>query len=88
MGGVEQIDFQGGTRRALSINRVGQMNFLGQDGKTPAGANNPPMMVTVGDQQFLVPMILPLTVFQPAPDLRPGGADVPPAIKIVQTSTP
>ena len=88
MGGVKQIDFQNGSRRALSTNRVGQMNFLGQDGKTPAGSQNPPMVVTVGDQQFLVPMILPLTDFQTAPDLRPGGADVPPETEIVQTSTP
>jgi ABC-type branched-subunit amino acid transport system substrate-binding protein len=88
MGGVEQIDYQGGTRRALSTNRVGEMNFLGQDGKTPASVDNPPMLVTVGDQQFLVPMILPLTDYQPAPDLRPGGADVPSAIEIVPTSTP
>jgi ABC-type branched-subunit amino acid transport system substrate-binding protein len=88
MGGVKQIDFQGSARRALSTNRVGQMNFLGQDGKTPAGANNGPMMVTVGDQQYLVPMILPLTDYQPAPDLRPGGTDVPPETEIVPTSTP
>jgi ABC-type branched-subunit amino acid transport system substrate-binding protein len=81
MGGIETVDFQGGARRALSINRVGEMNFLGQDGKTPAGANNLPLLIKVGDQQFLVPMILPLTDYQPAPDLRPGGSDVP-------TSTP
>jgi len=87
MGGVKQIDFQGGARRALSTNRIGQMNFLGQDGKTPAGPDNPPMVVTVGDQQFLVPMIIPLTDYEPAPDLRPGGADVPDAISIAPTNT-
>ncbi|MEO5886725.1 MAG: ABC transporter substrate-binding protein [Anaerolineales bacterium] len=88
MGGVEQIDFQGGARRALSNNRVGQMNFLGQDGKAPAGPDNPPMVVTAGDQQFLVPMIIPLTDYQPAPDLRTGGADVPATSEIIPTSTP
>jgi|GEM_PF-427069 ABC-type branched-subunit amino acid transport system substrate-binding protein len=88
MGGVKQIDFQGGSRRALSTNRIGEMRFLGQDGKTLAGVNNPPLLMKVGDQQFLVPMILPLTDFQTAPDLRPGGADVPPETEIVQTSTP
>src|SRR6185503_5019405 len=86
MGGVKQIDFQGGARRALSTNRVGEMNFLGQDGKTPAGANNPPMVVTVGNEQFLVPMILPLTDYQPAPDLRPGGAEVPITVGIAPTT--
>jgi hypothetical protein len=80
MGGVEMIDFQGGARRALSINRVGEMNFLGQDGKTPAGANNLPLLSTVDGEQHVVPMLVPLTDFQTAPDLRPGGADVPAAI--------
>jgi TolB protein len=53
------------------------MNFLGQDGKTSAGAGNPPMLVKVGDQKHLIPMVIPLTDYQPAPDLRPGGADAP-----------
>jgi ABC-type branched-subunit amino acid transport system substrate-binding protein len=88
LGGVEQIDYQGGTRRALVANRIGQMNYLGQDGKMPAGPGNPPMLVTVGDQQFLVPMVIPLTDYQPAPDLRPGGADVPTATELLPTSTP
>jgi hypothetical protein len=52
------------------------MNYLGQDGKTPAGMNNPPMLITVGDQQNMVPMLVPLSDFQTAPDLRPGSADV------------
>jgi TolB protein len=88
MGGVRQIDFQGGARRALSTNRVGEMNFLGQDGKKPAGAGNPPMVVTVGSQQFMVPMIIPLTDYQPAPDLRPGGADVSIAMGLTPTTNP
>ena len=75
--GVEQIDYQGGTRRALSANRIGEMDYLGQDGKTPASATNPPMVVQEGDHQHLVPMIIPLTDYQNAPDLRPGGADAP-----------
>ena len=87
MGGVKQIDFQGGARRALSTNRVGEMNFLGQDGKTPAGANNPPLLSTVGGEQHVVPMLVPLTDFQTAPDLRPGGTDVPAAISIAPTNT-
>jgi hypothetical protein len=76
LGGVETIDFQGGARRTLSANRIGQMNYLGQDSKTPAGMNNPPMLITVGDQQNMVPMLVPLSDFQTAPDLRPGSADV------------
>ena len=88
LGGVETIDFKGGARRTLSANRIGQMNYLGQDGKTPAGANNPPLLVTVGDQQNIVPMLVPLTDFQTAPDLRPGGADISAAIAVAPTNTP
>jgi hypothetical protein len=80
LGGVEQIDFRNG-QRSLSTNRIGQLDFLGQDGKTPAGPGNPPMVVTVGNQQLPVPVIIPLTDFQRVPDLRPSGAHVP-------TSTP
>jgi len=86
MGGVEQIDYQGGKRRALAADRIGEMDYLGKDGKTPAGTGNPPMVVTEGDQKHLVPMIVPLTGYQPVPDLRPGGADVPPASEITPTS--
>ena len=52
---VERIDYQGGARRALAQNRIGEMHYLGQDGRTPASANNPPMLVKVGDQQHMVP---------------------------------
>jgi ABC-type branched-subunit amino acid transport system substrate-binding protein len=75
LGGVERIDFQGGKRRSLAENRIGEMDYLGKDGKTPTSATNPPMVVQEGNQQYLVPMIIPLTDYQPAPDLRPGGAD-------------
>jgi hypothetical protein len=85
LGGVETIDFKGGARRTLSANRIGQMNYLGQDGKTPAGVNNLPLLVIVGDQQNMVPMLLPLSDFRTAPDLRPGGAEVPQAMEIAPT---
>jgi hypothetical protein len=64
------------------------MKYLGQDGKTAAGAGNPPMTVTEGGQQFLVPMIVPLTDYQPVPDLRPRGADVLPATELKPTPIP
>jgi TolB protein len=88
LNGVEQIDYRGGTRRALAENRIGEMNFLGQDGKTPAGTGNPPVVVKVGGQQHLVPMIIPLTDYQPAPDLRPGGADYTVAVDVSPTILP
>jgi ABC-type branched-subunit amino acid transport system substrate-binding protein len=87
LGGVESIDFEGGARRTLSANRIGQMNYLGQDGKTPAGANNPLLLSTADGEQHVVPMLVPLSDFQTAPDLRPGGADVPAAILVAPTNT-
>jgi Tol biopolymer transport system component len=78
LAGVEKIDYKGGARRTLSADRIGQMAYLGQDGKTPAGPGNSPMLVTVGDQQQMMPMLLPLSDFQVAPDLRPGGNDMRP----------
>jgi Tol biopolymer transport system component/ABC-type branched-subunit amino acid transport system substrate-binding protein len=92
LGGVGQVDFQGGKRRALAANRIGQMNYLGKDGKTPAGPGNPPLVVKVGDQDSLVPMILPLTDFAPAPETRPGAANfveaTPMPELLVATPTP
>jgi WD40 repeat protein len=87
LGGIENIDFEGGARRTLSANRIGVMNYLGQDGKTPAGENNPLLLSTVGGEQQVIPMLMPLSNFQRAPDLRPGGADVPVAISIAPTNT-
>jgi ABC-type branched-subunit amino acid transport system substrate-binding protein len=88
LGGVEKIDFQGGARRTLSADRIGQMDYLGVDGKTPAGPNNLPMLITIGGQQNMVPMLVPLSDFGTAPDLRPGGASALPATRIAPTSTP
>ena len=87
LGGVEQIDYQGGTRRALAQDRIGEMGYLGQDGKTQAGPGNPPMVITEDGQQHLVPMIIPLTDYRPAPDLRLGGKDVQ-SVLAATSSTP
>jgi hypothetical protein len=76
LGGVVQVDFRDG-RRALSSNRIGVMHFLGQDGANPAGPDNPPIVQAVDGEDYFVPILVPLTDIQPAPDLRPGGADVP-----------
>jgi len=77
LGGVEDINFNGGARHALSAERIGQMSFLGQDGKSPAGPGNPAKNVSVGGGKLYQPIVLPLTGPVPAPDLRPGGADAP-----------
>jgi ABC-type branched-subunit amino acid transport system substrate-binding protein len=65
--------------RASTMNRIAQMAYLGQDGMTPASAENPPLVVTVGERQLLVPIIVPLTDFAAAPDLRPGMMEMMPA---------
>ena len=85
LGGVEQIDYRGGTLCALAENRIGEMNYLGQDAKTKAGPGNPPMVVTENGQQHLVPMIIPLTDYLPAPDLRSSGVDVRPLLAATST---
>jgi len=77
LGGLETIDYQGGRRRALAADRIGQLTYLGRDGQNPVGPNNPLLIVTEGGIQMPVPLLVPLTDFQAAPDLRPGGADVP-----------
>jgi ABC-type branched-subunit amino acid transport system substrate-binding protein len=74
--GLATINFQEG-RRSTSANRIAMMAYLGEDGQSMAGAEMPPMVVTVGERQLLVPIVVPLTDFVEAPDLRPGGADVP-----------
>ena len=88
LGGIETIDYHGGTRRALDTDRIGQLAYLGRDGKTPAGPNNQPLLVFEGGQHLMVPMLVPLTDFQPAPDLRPGSADVPSLLAPTPTNSP
>lgn len=74
--GLIELDFNDGARDA-PFNRIGMMAYMGEDGMTPIGPENPPLLVPFGDQQILVPMIVPVTDFEEAPDLKPGGEDVP-----------
>ncbi len=69
LGGIQQIDYQGGTRRDLADNRIGEIAYLGADGINPASADNPLA-------QPITPLLLPLTDFLPVTDLRPVGVDV------------
>ncbi|MBZ0283733.1 MAG: ABC transporter substrate-binding protein [Anaerolineae bacterium] len=75
--GLYTFDYQGGALRAVPDNRIGMMAFLNAEGTGPATSAADAMIVEAGDQKFFVPIIIPLTEFAPAPDLRPGGADVP-----------
>ncbi len=74
--GLFDVDYADGALRDTSANRIGVLEYLGENGG-PAGPDNPPVVQTAGDQQFLIPIVVPLTDFEETPDLRPGGADVP-----------
>lgn len=75
--GLYNFDYQGGATRALPDNRIAMMAYLNAEGTGPATSAADAMLLEVGDQKFFVPIAIPLTEFAPAPDLRPGGADVP-----------
>ncbi len=72
------INYQGGAIRALPDNRIAMMAYLNAAGNGPATSAQDAMLVDGPDgNKFFVPIAIPLTEFAPAPDLRPGGADVP-----------
>ena len=72
------IDFKGGTLRALPDDRIAQMAFLNAAGDGPATSGDDAFKVPQDDgTNIFVPILIPLTDFSPAPDLHPGGADVP-----------
>lgn len=58
---------------------VETIDFKGGARRT-LSANRIGQMSYLADQQNIVPMLVPLSDFQTAPDLRPGGADVPTSI--------
>jgi len=76
--GLYNFDFKGGEIRALPDNRIAQMLFLNATGDGPATSGEDAMTVELADgTTAFIPIIVPLTDFTPAPDLKPGGADVP-----------
>ncbi len=76
--GLLNMDFRGGEIRALPGNRIAQMAFLNatRDGVATSGDEALKVDLPDGTQAF-IPVLIPLTDFEDAPDLRPGGADVP-----------
>jgi hypothetical protein len=74
MGGLSTFDFQGGEIRAIPNNRIAEMRYLNATGDGPATSGEDAFKTESG---FFVPILVPLTEFGAAPDLRPGGADVP-----------
>lgn len=76
--GLYNFNYQGGTTRALPDNRIAQMLFLNATGDGPATSGEDAMTVDLPDgTKAFIPLVVPLEPFSPAPDLRPGGADVP-----------
>lgn len=70
LGGVFSYDWTNGIRD-VRMTRIGQLGYL-------RGADGAPVVVEVGGQKMLVPVIAPVTTeAMPVPDLKPGGADVP-----------
>lgn len=76
--GLFNLDYRGGEIRALPGNRIAQMLFLNADQTGPATSGDDAMTVPLPDgTTAYIPILVPLTSFEDAPDLRPGGADVP-----------
>lgn len=76
--GLFNFDYRGGATRALPDNRIAQMAFLNKTQNGPATSGDDALTVDLPDgTKAFIPLLIPLTPFSPAPDLRPGGADVP-----------
>ncbi|MCS6835595.1 MAG: ABC transporter substrate-binding protein [Anaerolineae bacterium] len=74
LGGIFEADFKGGEMRALSQNRMAIMQFLNKAGNGPATSGEDAATITAPNGATLfVPLVVPITEFAPAPDLRPGG---------------
>lgn len=76
--GLYEMDFQGGAIRALPNNRMAVMYFLNATMDGPATSGDDALKIPQEDgTNIYVPLVVPMTDFAPAPDLRPGGASVP-----------
>jgi ABC-type branched-subunit amino acid transport system substrate-binding protein len=84
---LENFDYEGlvgninygedGQLRAVNLNRIAMLRFLNADGTGVAESRDEAMVIPTDSGEVMVPVVVPLTDFEPAPDLRPGGADVP-----------
>jgi ABC-type branched-subunit amino acid transport system substrate-binding protein len=72
--GLFTADWQGGEFRAVPTNRIAMMMFLNATMDGPATSGDDALKVPNDDGTTIyVPILVPLTEFAPAPDLRPGG---------------
>lgn len=66
------VDYSGDLR-ALSSNRIAELRFLNAEGTGPATSGDDAMKIPQDDgTTIFVPILIPLTEFAQAPDLRPG----------------
>lgn len=72
LGGLWQSAYPEGFRDAVE-NRIAQFAFLNAAGDGPATGPDDASFIEVNGNNLFVPIIIPLTDFQQAPNLRPGG---------------
>jgi ABC-type branched-subunit amino acid transport system substrate-binding protein len=71
--GLLEMDYQGGELRALPGNRMAMMKFANATMDGVATSGDDALKVPRDDgSNIYVPVLVPLTDFAPAPDLRPG----------------
>jgi ABC-type branched-subunit amino acid transport system substrate-binding protein len=71
--GFYNVNYEGGTLRALPSNRMAMMKFLNATMDGVATSGDDALKVPNSDGTTIyVPVLVPLTDFAPAPDLRPG----------------
>jgi hypothetical protein len=76
--GLFELNYEGGSLRAVSGNRIAMMAFANADMSGIATSGDDALKVPLEDgTTAFIPVLVPLTDFEAAPDLRPGGADVP-----------
>lgn len=76
LGGLYTNDWQDGAIRAPSTNRIAQMAFMNADMSGPATSGDDALKIPQDDgTDLFIPILIPLTDFQDAPDLRPGQLD-------------
>ncbi len=69
--GLTNVAFDEATR-AVSLNRLAMTAFLNADMTGPATSGEDALRVPTETGEIFVPIIVPVTDFAPAPDLRPG----------------
>lgn len=76
--GLYVQDFREGAIRAVTGNRIATMHFVNADMTGVAASGDEALQVPLPDgTTAFIPVLVPHTEFEDAPDLRPGGADVP-----------